>query len=77
MGADGRQVKKTVGKTMYTCDLGARGRGRPYQSQLSFARTTGQQGAAVNTIFRGSDSNTSKVGQTDSTSMNNGIVDEN
>ena len=77
-GADGRQIKKTVRKTLYKCDLGPRGRGRAYQTQLSFVRTTGQQRAAVNTIFRGSNFNASKVGQIDSTSMNTReVVDEN
>ena len=77
-GADGRQIRKTVRKTMYTCDLGPRGRGRAYQSQLSFTRTTGQQGAAVNTNnFSGSIFDASTVGQTGGPSMNSSeLVDE-
>ena len=44
-------------------DLGKHGRGRAYQSQLSFTRTTGQQGAAVNTNILGSIFDVSTEGQ--------------
>ena len=77
MGEDGVQRRKTVRKTIYSCNLGPRGRGgRATQRQLSFAGTTGQ-GAAVTTNNLGSDFDdfdASKEGQRGGHCVNNGKV---